>query len=887
MTGPRQPDAAAADADARGHARGASAATIALLLLLPVALLWPSLLGGEVFLPFSAATFPPFSTELTAKQVEALTEGANMDVTEVPITFVPELQHVRAELAAGRLPHWNPYAAFGAALLPTSVVGLMYPPNWPTLLGLDPTHGLAWNAYLALALAGLLMFGFVRALGFGHGAAALGAVAFAWSGTLTANLHFYQRVHALVWLPGMLWALTRTQQREGPARWRAAAGLALCLAMSWLAGFPAYAAAATAVAALWAAWLAAEQARTHGVRAGLRLLATSGAGAGLGLALAAVQLLPMFAFFPESNRDPDPTRDSIASQAFDPMGFLGYVLPDPFGTPAQPELPYDYSLLAWSLFSRSSWDTGIAFQPNYNFVEYTVYPGAVALVLAMVGLLAGRQRGRAFAATALALLFVLACAGPTTSALNDLPFVRSVPPMRFAGPACVLVALLAAAGVESLGRAPRRTRVAGGAAVLLAAACLAAHVLLGTRTPEEWLAHVTPDLLVRYHPRFPNATPELIQGWFGTRVSEAVALLRDNLTQAGVLLGLVGIALLVAPLALARARGATATSVALVGAAAVELVLFALPVNRSRPDVTLAAPALDLLRAERVAANAMGGFAVARGNDVAVLPTALPPCLLVPERIRDLHAYTFIDARSYRLWVALYGRDHMLRGYWPKAFPDDERLRRPLFDLLGVRYVLATVPLRFGGDEVAVPGSAAGSFHVYERPQALPRAFVVPAVRPLADEEAVIAAMIAPELVPRAAVFVTPDEHEALRAHAGAEGAERRGVRFVADTPTEVRLEVDPGPPGFLVMSDALMRGWTATVGGVPARIARGDLFMRVLPLGPDAAEVRFSYTPPRLVLGASVSALAAGLLVWLTLRGAQRAKRRGGEARGEAPTLA
>lgn len=91
--------------------------------MLPVALLWPSLFGGEVFLPFSAATFPPFAAELSEAQRAALERGANLDVTEVTLTFCPEWRLAQSELAHGRLPHWNPYARFGASLLATSVVG--------------------------------------------------------------------------------------------------------------------------------------------------------------------------------------------------------------------------------------------------------------------------------------------------------------------------------------------------------------------------------------------------------------------------------------------------------------------------------------------------------------------------------------------------------------------------------------------------------------------------------------------------------------------------------------------------------------------------------------------------------------------------------------------
>ncbi len=843
---------------------------LALLLLLPLSLLWRSVVGLEVFVPFSAATFPPFNAELTAEQRAAIAEHANMDVTEIPVTFLPELQFVRDELAAGRLPHWNPHARFGAALLATSVVGLMYPPNWLGFLATDPAHGLAITAYLALVIAGGLMFGFLRARNLSPMVALFGAIAFAYCGFCSANLHFYQRLHAVVWLPGALWALTRMQQRSARSRRVAGSGLALCLAMSWLAGFPAFAAPATLVAAAYALCLCVEQARANGAAAARTFALSAGVFAGLGLLLAAVQLLPMFAFFPESNRDPNPTRDSTAGQAFDPMGFLGYLLPDAFGSPAHSgQPPYAYSLLAWSLFSRRSWDTGIAFQPNYNFIEYTQYPGALVLLLAIAGALGSRSRGwRWGLILTLAALWTLACAGPWTAAINDLPFVRSVPPMRFMGPASVLVAVLAALGTERAALTRARAAALAGLAVVLAAACMITRIAFSTLTPTTWLLREAPHLIEHYKARFPNATPELVQGFFGEHTASSYGLLRDNLTYGATAFALAAVWFALWALWARGERVARGLRLVALLATLAELLTLAWPLTRGRPNVPLISPALDLLRRERVARADEGGFAVIRGTATAdTLPRALPPCLLVPERIRDVHAYTFVDARSHRLFSTLYGPDHMIRGYWPSAFPDDERLTRPLFDLLGVRYALSTdEPLRFGGKEIGLEPPPAGRFFVYERPGALPRAFIVPDVHELADEDAVIAAMTAPTLQPRAAVLVTTDVAPALHGHSGQAGAEQRAVRVLEDIPTALTLQVQAGSPGFLVVSDALMRGWTAEVNGVAVPIVRGNLFMRVLPIGSDSTEVRFTYVTPRLALGAAVSSAALLVLLGLTL---------------------
>ena len=274
-------------------------------------------------------------------------------------------------------------------LLANTVTGLLYPLHWPVFLFEKPADGLAWVAYLGFAIAGLLMLGFLRALGLGPTAAAFGAIAFMLSGTLYANAHFYMRLSALVWTPGMLWAVLRASERDGWARVPALVGLAFCVGMTWLAGFPSYSAPATLVAGLYAATRCVQMLRERGGGDALRLGAMLGAAVAVGFGIAAVQLSPMFAFFPESNRPLHTAPDDLAIRGFDPAGMLGYLLPSVFGHPHLSPQPYGESPLTTYLFTRGHWEAGpngkvgeYFFPTNYNFVEYTVFPGTLALLLA-------------------------------------------------------------------------------------------------------------------------------------------------------------------------------------------------------------------------------------------------------------------------------------------------------------------------------------------------------------------------------------------------------------------------------------------------------------------------------------------------------------------------
>ena len=108
-----------------------------------------------------------------------------------------------------------------------------------TLFGLDdPRQGIV---HVIGPENGITQPGMTIVCGDSHTAThgAFGALAFGMSGTLTVNLHFYQRINALIWLPGLLWAISAISRQ--PAGWRrvpAMLGLAACMCMTHTAGGP-------------------------------------------------------------------------------------------------------------------------------------------------------------------------------------------------------------------------------------------------------------------------------------------------------------------------------------------------------------------------------------------------------------------------------------------------------------------------------------------------------------------------------------------------------------------------------------------------------------------------------------------------------------------------
>lgn len=845
-----------------------------LLVLLPALLLWPHLTGARQFLPYDLGLFPPAALKQDPVALERLRAESNLDVTEVPVWFVPEWRLALSQLAAGELPTWNPMARGGAPVHAHGLLGLAYPPNWLLLLGDDPAHALGWTCWINLAIAGLLAFGMLRRLGMTVLASLLGAMVFQCSQTLAANAYFWMRLASLVWMPGVLWSMLALAE----ARTRAAplAALGACFAMPWLAGFPPFAAAGSLLAAAFGTALVLRALHADGLRPAASLAAWLAAGALLGALLAAVQLLPSLAFFPLSARATAPGLDTVLQSAFDTAGFAGWLVPDLYGTPwTTSMLPYDRSplLLQWCSLADT---TGRAALPNYNYTEYAVYVGVLAALLAVNGALYGAGRFRRFAALALLGSLALAtCAGPLEHVFR-LPLLQNVWPMRLPAAATLLVAWLAASGFDRMrGDGKGGAWLLGsGTVVALLAYWQSVRFDLGTR---ELVDAVSMDIASRYREMRPGIDLAFVRdeyvgaGAFQVAFRQAAEALGRTTVMA---LLAASLGMLVLIFRFSRRIRAGAMFVVLL-LAAVDLLPVSHRLLRGQADGPEATTAVHgFLAGQRTRRADTGGFTVARASATPTIPSQLPPGMLLTAGIRDLQFDTHYDGRSHEPLLRLYGPELAGKGYLARTLPDDERLGHPLLDLLGVRYLLATERLVHGGPETGpVFEGPNGRFHVHERATALPRAFTVAQLRVLADDEAVLTHMTDEAFRPAQEALCTAAD--AADIEPGPAVAATRAVRFVEDHGSSVALDVAAGEPSWLVLADTLLPGWSATVDGSPQRIVRANHSMRAVRLPAGACTVRFTYAAPGLRTGALASLLGLAVTVLLGAVALRRRMRR------------
>jgi hypothetical protein len=361
--------------------------------------------------------------------------------------FLPWLRLARRELAAGRLPLWNPHQDGGVPLLGNAQSALLSPLSWPVLaLDADPGWNVSLLARLLLAVAGA--FALLRDLGRSRAASCLGAVAFSLSGSFVAWLEFPLVLTAAP-APWLLLFARRAARRRS-ARNIAGAALATFLV---LAGGQPEAALLVAVLGASVVW---------GAASGLRGWAGPLSGAALGTGLAAPAILPFVEYFSRSAARSGHGRRPFVLSARDLLRFVW------------PRLP------------------------GSNAIEAAATVSVVVLLLLPLGLWAARRdrETRFWAAAAAAMLL----------AVYDNPVSRSLAlwtPVYWTRWLLLLplaLGAVAAAGLdaarERLARRSRGISVAVGVAAV--GACLA-ELLLAARgvhavTPGFWLAPRTPML---------------------------------------------------------------------------------------------------------------------------------------------------------------------------------------------------------------------------------------------------------------------------------------------------------------------------------------------------------------------------------------------------------
>jgi hypothetical protein len=765
--------------------------------------LWPVLVGGRILSP-NAVLY--LSTPWRALAPTDLHDYLNPLLADLPVVDYPWRTLVRSLLRDGTLPAWNPYAMGGIPLYPNTQTGLFSPFNLP-LWVLPLTYGLGVSAAFKLLAAAFGTYLLARELGVRLLAGVLAGVAFGFSAVNIVWLAHETLPGVVVMAPWALWLVERAYARGRPASAIALAGV---VAVALSGGHPSMQVHVVIVTGVYALVRAA---CLRGERPGVgRALALVAGGLVGGALLMAFMLIPELRGAHETVGVLARKNNELPSAQMPFRAILTTIVPDRWGRPSalqSPVTPANQTIL------------------YVNYCERTFYAGAVALVLALVGLVTpgGWRRKLPLAAVAIGGLAVAVHVPGLFWLADNLPVLELVEPERMHFAFELGVAVLAGFGLQAIldEPTPLRRRIGVVVAAMLAGVAVAVgagvHGADVGRTVRHFLTGASWPL-------------------DGVLVLTAVTWF---------LLFVLGVGALIA---LARVRPAWRTPIAagivlLALADALHFVHGFQPMGPESRVIAPRPPALTYLVRHRDEGRVIG------------LGGVLPPDSGLVYRLRDARGYD--PPQPTRRMLALWREASPTQAGWqPLGIDTIEGPQLRLLDLLGVRYVIAepgTSLPRAARQELSSV-YAGDDATVFANDTPLPRAFVPASVRLTPSARATDRAIFEPRFDVRREVAVErgqPTGEPFAGVHGTASITDEQNARVT------LRAQLDRR--GLVVLNDALMDGWSVRVDGRSSAPLYVNGVMRGVVVPPGKHELVWSYAVPGLRLGALVSGATFALL--------------------------
>jgi hypothetical protein len=191
----------------------------------------------------------------------------------------------------GQVPWWNYYSGVGLPLAAEYQPGALFP---LTLLLLLPKGPVLLQLSLQV-LCGIGTYGLLRQLGSARFSATVGALLFAFNGTLAWQAH--APASAVPFLPWFLWAVERTHASTAAGRRPDGVMLALAMAGGLLCAFPETSYIEGLLGLCWATLRGAQLPRELRARYARGIIA----GGLVGIAIAAPQVYAFFQFLPHAH----------------------------------------------------------------------------------------------------------------------------------------------------------------------------------------------------------------------------------------------------------------------------------------------------------------------------------------------------------------------------------------------------------------------------------------------------------------------------------------------------------------------------------------------------------------------------------------------------------
>lgn len=725
-----------------------------------------------------------------------------------------------ASLRAGEgFPLWNPYLMGGMPYI-AAMHGDIFYPTFLLRFVLPTDVAMTWGMILHLMLAGVAAYAFLRAIGIGFHAALIGGLAYMMSGQVASLVSpgHDGKLFVSALFPVTLLVLTWGIRDAKHWAWGV---LALVVGLGVLSPHPQLLQYLLLAGGAWALMLAFGGSDSHVLtrsQALTRLSLAFGAVL-LGAAIGAIQYLPVREYVDWSPR----------------VGGRDYAYATSFSMPIE-ELINTY-LPQFSGILQDYWGrNGIHLHSEY------LGAGVLLLAAASFGaaVTAARKRLRWFWVGVLVVSLLWALGGNT-------PFYHLVyeivPGSKyFRAPSTIYfittfaVAVLAAFGAERIlaGQVSKRLLVGAlgiGGGVALLASVGALEVLAVNLS-------VVPDLAGNIDA---NASNVVIGAWRSFLVLAAMVALVHAVASRRMA---------------AHVGGCLIAALVVADLWSIERKYF----NFSPPAAEIYATdaAIEHVRAE---SQPVRVIAAALAKGAAYHDPSLSGDGLMSHGVRVVLGY---HGNEIRFWQALTGKN---TGY-------DQLFNPAVWGMANVKYFYTNVDsLPIGGAKrvVGPVRNAAGTMvSLFELPEPHPYAWVVPVIAKYPDA-AVAEAVRAPNFPYRSvALLDTASTTPAvLLTTVPAPLSIRTTVSGYA--PGRATIELDaPAPAGSaLVVSESFYPGWQALVDGQPAKAERANLALIGVALPAGARKIELTFDSPPYHQGRTVTFVALGLSILLTVGGA------------------
>ncbi len=726
------------------------------------------------------------------------------------------------QLAAGHLPLWCPEMGTGYPLLAEGQVGALYPPNLliHTLFPFAAAFNLTILATMILAGTGASLY--ARQVGAGRGPALLAAVVFGLSGWMLVHLANVNYTATAAWAPLLLLLLERIGAGAGR---RTMALLAVAIGIMLLAGSPQLAYYNLLLLLFYALLLAARQ---DDWRTRLRPLGAAFGAVLVGFLLAAPQLLPSRELKSMSPRTEGVDLEMATFSGMAPRHLLLFLAPKAYGDNGTlhrvPAIDEETGEALRHPTTGEPLERVVSFESELAdkafFWEVTAYVGILPLLLAAVAVLTGiKRRAVAFALGILVLSVVLALG--KSGGLYVLLF-RILPgfdwfrvPGRFLVYADLMLAVLAALGLTRLLALLPERR-----RIVLGAAATAVAAIV---------------VVVDLHLALGDQNPTIeADRWLSPPETVEAIEAREADRGDPFRISTLDPQRLVFRNAHFRALGWTGDLT---------------PYDPAR--LTLH-PNLGIL------------FGISSSRVYSPLPLPWPA-----EVMSLLHRPMDYDTG-------------LPQGVNPK-----------ISRLLNVRYLIdpfgaargRVTPLgEYEGDilyrdSLILPLGPPYRIRLYEDPEALPRAWLVPDARVVPDPRhrmdgnltATQEALLSRWWDPEGEVLITESKPGPALEPAGASGGQ---AGFLAHEPTRVAIETTSDGPAWLFLGDSWYPGWQATIDGEAAPVRRANIFGRAVRVPGGKHEVVFTYECAPFDRGLLLAGLGLALLAALFFSARRRPTR-------------